>query len=53
MLRNRFEANHARLWAKRRATLDHIVPLSKGGADRLDNWQLTHAHCNKIKVNRT
>ena len=52
MLRNRFEAKHARVWAKRRATLDHIVPLSKGGADHADNWQLTHAHCNKIKGNR-
>ena len=52
MLRNRFEAAHARIWAKRRATFDHIQPLSKGGADEPDNLQLAHACCNKIKGNR-
>ncbi|MEO1303442.1 MAG: HNH endonuclease [Pseudomonadota bacterium] len=52
MLQNRFEAAHARIWAKRRATIDHIVPISKGGADQLENLQLAHANCNKIKGNR-
>ena len=52
MLQNRFEAPHARLWAKYRATVDHIVPKSKGGSDHPDNLQLAHARCNKIKGNR-
>ncbi|MEM9054831.1 MAG: HNH endonuclease [Pseudomonadota bacterium] len=52
MLRNRFEAPHARIWDKQRATLDHILPRSKGGKDAPENLQLTHAHCNKIKGNR-
>ena len=52
MLANRYEAPHATIWAKHRATLDHIVPKSKGGSDRRDNLQLVHARCNKIKGNR-
>ena len=52
MLRNRFEAPHARVWAKQRATVDHIVPRSRGGTDAHDNVQLAHARCNKIKGNR-
>ena len=52
MYRNRFEAPHARIWAKHRATFDHIVPRSKGGADTKDNLQLVHARCNKIKGNQ-
>ena len=52
MMRNRFDAPHARVWAKERATFDHIVPTSKGGADRADNLQLAHARCNKIKGNQ-
>lgn len=49
MLTNRFDAPHARLWSKWRATLDHIQPRAKGGSDRLENLQLTHAQCNKVK----
>ena len=52
MLRNRFDAPHAQVWAKRRATFDHIKPRSKGGIDTPDNLQLAHAHCNRIKGNR-
>lgn len=52
MLRNRFEAPHARIWAKQRATFDHVIPRSKGGADTADNLQLAHARCNKIKGNK-
>lgn len=52
MLRNRFEAPHARVWAKQRATVDHIRPKSKGGSDARENLQLTHARCNKIKGNQ-
>lgn len=52
MLRNRFEAPHATIWAKQRATVDHIIPRSKGGSDAAENLQLAHARCNKIKGNR-
>ncbi|MEL6413545.1 MAG: HNH endonuclease signature motif containing protein [Pseudomonadota bacterium] len=51
MLRSRFQAPHAQVWAKQRATVDHIVPKSKGGADTAENLQLAHARCNKIKGN--
>ena len=34
------------------ATIDHIIPLSKGGADELDNLQLAHWICNIKKGNR-
>jgi 5-methylcytosine-specific restriction endonuclease McrA len=30
-------------------TLDHIVPLSKGGVDELDNICLAHENCNQAK----
>ncbi len=49
MLRSRFEAPHGRVWAKWRATFDHIVPHAKGGKDGPENLQLAHARCNKIK----
>lgn len=52
MMRNRFEAPHATIWAKRRATLDHIHPRSKGGSDAETNLQLAHAICNKRRGNR-
>jgi len=35
------------------ATIDHIVPLSKGGAHVRDNIQLAHATCNKRKAAST
>ena len=53
MLRNRFDAPHARVWMKYRVTFDHIIPRSKGGCDTVDNLQLAHARCNKIKGNKT
>lgn len=34
------------------ATLDHIIPLSKGGLDERNNWQLAHEFCNKLKGNK-
>ncbi len=52
MLRNRFEAPHSRIWVKQRATFDHMIPRSKGGADKPENLQLAHARCNKVKGNR-
>ena len=32
---------------------DHMTPLSKGGADALENLALTHARCNQDKFNKT
>ena len=32
--------------------IDHIIPLSKGGKDKLENYQLLHAICNKKKYNK-
>lgn len=34
------------------ATVDHIVPLSKGGSDELENLQLAHWICNNQKSNK-
>lgn len=31
------------------ATIDHIIPLSKGGHDGLSNLQLAHEKCNLNK----
>lgn len=40
-------------WPHRKcATIDHIVPLSKGGADTYQNTQLAHLSCNSGKSNR-
>lgn len=33
------------------STLDHIIPLSKGGADNMSNLALTHWKCNNKKGN--
>lgn len=32
-----------------KATLDHIIPLSKGGPDEFHNTQAVHWSCNQIK----
>jgi 5-methylcytosine-specific restriction endonuclease McrA len=32
-----------------RATLDHVIPLSKGGAHTYDNVRAAHWRCNMIK----
>jgi len=33
----------------KRSTLDHILPLGKGGEDTEENLQLAHWKCNNIK----
>lgn len=38
---------------KRYPTLDHIIPLSKGGSHTWDNIQLAHMGCNAGKCDRT
>lgn len=32
-------------------TIDHIIPKDLGGLDILDNFQLAHESCNKLKDN--
>jgi RNA-directed DNA polymerase len=32
--------------------IDHIIPKSKGGKDKYDNWQLLHRHCHDTKTTR-
>jgi 5-methylcytosine-specific restriction endonuclease McrA len=33
--------------------VDHIMPLSKGGADELSNKQAAHRACNRAKSDKT
>ncbi len=33
--------------------VDHVVPLSAGGADTLENKQAAHRDCNRAKSNKT
>ena len=33
-------------------TIDHVVPLSKGGVHKFENLQLAHRACNSRKGNR-
>lgn len=34
------------------ASIDHIRPVSKGGADTIENMQLAHERCNRRKGDR-
>lgn len=34
-------------------TFDHWHPLSKGGADELENYRLAHEKCNQLKADLT
>jgi len=34
-------------------TFDHVIPISKGGMDELDNYRLAHLYCNQEKSNMT
>lgn len=33
-------------------TVDHIIPCNKGGSDELDNLQLAHRSCNRLKSDK-
>ena len=33
-------------------TVDHIIPCAKGGSDDLDNLQLAHRQCNRLKSDK-
>lgn len=33
-------------------TVDHIIPCAKGGSDDLDNLQLAHRKCNRMKSDK-
>jgi len=35
-----------------RVSLDHIIPISKGGAHTMDNVRLVHLSCNSRKGNK-
>jgi 5-methylcytosine-specific restriction endonuclease McrA len=49
MLRGRAQAPSSAVFRKRQASIDHIIPLSRGGRDVRDNLQLTCRQCNRIK----
>jgi 5-methylcytosine-specific restriction endonuclease McrA len=34
------------------ATIDHVIPKSKGGEDNWRNYQLMHKACNEYKADR-
>lgn len=38
--------------SKRGATVDHVIPLSRGGTDEIDNLRLAHWECNRKKSNK-
>jgi 5-methylcytosine-specific restriction endonuclease McrA len=37
---------------KQGATIDHVIPISRGGTDSLDNLKLAHWSCNMKKSNK-
>ena len=37
---------------EREATVEHIVPIAKGGADELENLAISHALCNVTKADK-
>lgn len=37
--------------SRKDATLEHIIPLSKGGTDKWENLQISHDACNQLKGN--
>lgn len=39
--------------SKKDITLDHYIPISKGGFDLLENYRLAHYECNQSKADMT
>lgn len=39
--------------SKKDITLDHVLPVSKGGFDELSNYGLAHYECNQMKNDMT
>ncbi|OCQ90303.1 HNH endonuclease [Oscillatoriales cyanobacterium USR001] len=39
-------------WQYVQFTIDHVIPLTKGGADNLDNLALACFHCNRQKSDK-
>lgn len=37
----------------KKASIDHIIPTSKGGPDIIENYQIAHRRCNMLKSNHT
>jgi 5-methylcytosine-specific restriction endonuclease McrA len=42
----------AELWQYVQFTVDHVIPLSRGGADTPDNLALACFHCNRKKADK-
>ena len=42
----------AEKWQYVRFTIDHVIPLTKGGTDTLDNLALACFHCNRRKSDK-
>lgn len=45
-----YDKSPSKLWS---ATIDHVIPLSKGGTHEPNNCQLTHRLCNSVKLTET
>jgi len=39
--------------SKKQITIDHVMPLCKGGEDTIANYQLAHYGCNLLKDDLT
>lgn len=39
--------------SKKEITIDHLIPISKGGFDELDNYGIAHFYCNQLKNDMT
>ncbi len=44
---------HKRIWTRRRATIDHVIPPHRGGAENIGNYDLCCRQCNNFKGSRT